>query len=57
MPPQPSFEPKSPLPAEEPVYRGLGRYGRQNLLVCGAQGDDTIVRAVSGEKIGTLITT
>src|SRR3954471_17992099 len=27
------------------------------MLVSGAQGDDTIVRAVSGEKIGTLITT
>ena len=27
------------------------------MLVFGAQGDDTIVRAVSGEKIGTLITT
>jgi uridylate kinase len=26
------------------------------MLVFGAQGDDTIVRAVSGEKIGTLIT-
>ncbi|MDP2311606.1 MAG: fatty acid desaturase [Pseudomonadota bacterium] len=32
-----SFEPQSPLPAVEPVYRGLGRYGRQNLVVCGAQ--------------------
>ena len=32
-----SFEPASPLPTDEPVYRGLGRYGRQNLLVCGAQ--------------------
>ncbi|GIJ77024.1 uridylate kinase [Micromonospora phaseoli] len=27
------------------------------MLVFGAQGDDTIVRAVGGEKIGTLITT
>jgi uridylate kinase len=27
------------------------------MLVFGAEGDDTIVRAVSGEKIGTLITT
>ena len=26
------------------------------MLVFGAEGDDTIVRAVSGEKIGTLIT-
>ena len=26
------------------------------MLVFGAQGDDTIIRAVSGEKIGTLIT-
>jgi fatty acid desaturase len=32
-----SFEPASPLPAIEPTYRGLGRYGRQNLAVCGAQ--------------------
>jgi uridylate kinase len=27
------------------------------MLVFGAEGDDTIIRAVSGEKIGTLITT
>lgn len=27
------------------------------MLVFGAQGDDTIVRAVGGDKIGTLITT
>jgi len=26
------------------------------MLVFAAEGDDTIVRAVSGEKIGTLIT-
>jgi uridylate kinase len=26
------------------------------MLVFGAQGDDTIIRAVAGEKIGTLIT-
>lgn len=32
-----SFEPTSPLPAVEPAYGGLGRYGRQNLAVAGAQ--------------------
>jgi uridylate kinase len=28
-----------------------------SMLVFGAEGDDTIIKAVSGEKIGTLITT
>ncbi|MEZ4320876.1 MAG: fatty acid desaturase [Myxococcota bacterium] len=32
-----TFEPTSPLPASEPPYRGLGRYGTQNLVVCGLQ--------------------
>ncbi|MDP2310006.1 MAG: fatty acid desaturase [Pseudomonadota bacterium] len=32
-----SFEPQSPLPSVEPAYRGLGRYGRQNVAVCVAQ--------------------
>jgi uridylate kinase len=26
------------------------------MLVFGAEGDDTIIRAVSGDRIGTLIT-
>jgi uridylate kinase len=29
---------------------------RLPMLVFGAEGDDTIIRAVTGEKIGTLIT-
>lgn len=32
-----SFEPTSPLPDTEPAYRGLGRYGTQNLVVLGLQ--------------------
>lgn len=30
-------DPPSPLPDHEPAYRGLGRYGAQNLAVCAAQ--------------------
>ena len=29
---------------------------RLPMLVFGAEGEDTIIKAVSGEKIGTLIT-
>lgn len=32
-----TFEPTSALPAAEPAYRGLGRYGTQNLVVAGLQ--------------------
>lgn len=32
-----SYEPTSDLPADEPEYRGRGRYGTQNLLVLTAQ--------------------
>jgi uridylate kinase len=34
----------------------LCRDNRLPMLVFGAEGEDTIIRAVSGEKIGTLIT-
>lgn len=30
-------DPISPLPEKEPAYRGLGRYGGQNLAVCAVQ--------------------
>lgn len=30
-------DPTSPLPDQEPAYRGLGRYGTQNLAVCAVQ--------------------
>jgi fatty acid desaturase len=32
-----AFEPNNPLPDLEPAYRGLGRYGTQNLIVCAVQ--------------------
>ena len=32
-----TYEPTNPLPEAEPRYKGLGRYGTMNLIVCGLQ--------------------
>ena len=47
---------KQGLRVADPAAYSLCEENNLPMLVFGAEGDDTIVRALSGEKIGTLIT-
>ena len=47
---------KQGLRVADPAAYSLCEENNLPMLVFGAEGDDTIIRAVSGEKIGTLIT-
>ena len=47
---------KQGLRVADPAAYSLCEENNLPMLVFGAEGDDTIIRALSGEKIGTLIT-
>ena len=47
---------KQGLRVADPAAYSLCEENKLPMLIFGAEGDDTIVRAVSGERIGTLIT-